>query len=61
MLNALIGLQHYKVTSSEVFKWDGQKRSFPSWEKDMTFREVMQVSTVPVYQKLAKRIGLNLM
>ena len=32
MLNALIGLEHGKATSTEVFKWDGQKRSFPAWE-----------------------------
>ncbi len=36
ILNALIGLEHGKATSTEVFKWDGQKRSFPTWEKDMT-------------------------
>lgn len=25
MLNALIGLEHHKATTTEVFKWDGQK------------------------------------
>ncbi len=33
MLNALIGLEHHKATTTEVFKWDGQKRLFPDWEK----------------------------
>ncbi|MFU8926500.1 class D beta-lactamase [Acinetobacter puyangensis] len=61
ILNALIGLEHGKVTSSEVFKWDGQKRSFPAWEKDMTLAQAMQASAVPVYQELARRIGLPLM
>lgn len=61
MLNALIGLQHNKVTNTEIFKWDGQKRSFPSWEKDMTLGEAMQASAVPVYKELARRIGLDLM
>ena len=37
------------------------KRSFPTWEKDMTLAEAMQVSAVPVYQELARRIGLDLM
>ena len=61
MLNALIGLEHDKATFNEVFKWDGQKRSFPAWEKDMTLGQAMQASAVPVYQELARRIGLDLM
>lgn len=61
MLNALSGLQHGKATNTEIFKWNGEKRSFPTWEKDMTLAEAMQVSAVPVYQELARRIGLDLM
>lgn len=61
MLNALIGIQHHKTTPKEVFKWDGQKRAFSSWEKDLTLAEAMQASAVPVYQELARRIGLKLM
>ena len=61
MLNALIGLQHHKATNTEVFKWNGEKRLFPTWEKDMTLAEAMQASAVPVYQELARRIGLELM
>lgn len=61
MLNALIGLQHHKATATEVFAWDGQPRAFKSWEKDMTLGQAMQASAVPVYQTLARRIGLSLM
>ncbi|MEG0343256.1 MAG: class D beta-lactamase [Acinetobacter sp.] len=61
MLNALIGLQHKKTDPNEVFKWQGEKRSFKAWEKDMTLTEAMQASAVPVYQELARRIGLDLM
>lgn len=61
MLNALIGLQHKKATATEIFKWDGKPRSFKAWEKDMTLAEAMQASAVPVYQELARRIGLDLM
>lgn len=61
MLNALIGLQHQKATTTEVFKWDGQKRSFAAWEKDFNLGSAMQASAVPVYQILAQRIGLDLM
>ncbi|RLZ10245.1 class D beta-lactamase [Acinetobacter sp. 2JN-4] len=61
MLNALIGIQHHKSPPNEVYKWDGKKRAFASWEKDLTLAEAMQVSAVPVYQELARRIGLELM
>lgn len=61
MLNALIGLENNKVTVNEVFKWNGEKRSYSIWEKDMNLGEAMKLSTVPVYQELAKRIGLDLM
>ena len=61
MLNALIGLQHHQATMTEIFKWDGEKRAFPAWEKDMTLAQAMQVSAVPVYQQLARRIGSELM
>lgn len=61
ILNALIALQHEKTTTTEVFKWDGQKRSFPAWEKDMTLAQAMQASAVPVYQEVARRVGLELM
>ncbi|WP_265936014.1 penicillin-binding transpeptidase domain-containing protein, partial [Acinetobacter baumannii] len=41
MLNALIGLENHKATTNEIFKWDGKKRTYPMWEKDMTVGEAM--------------------
>lgn len=61
ILNALIGLQYHKTTPDEVFKWDGQQRAFKQWEKDLTLAQAMQASAVPVYQTLARRIGLQRM
>lgn len=61
MLNATIGIEHGLTTPDEVFKWHGEKRLFPAWEKDMTLTEAMTASAIPVYQELAKRIGLNRM
>ena len=61
MLNALIGLENQKTDINEIFKWKGEKRSFTAWEKDMTLGEAMKLSAVPVYQELARRIGLDLM
>lgn len=37
------------------------KRLFPDWEKDMTLGDAMKASAIPVYQELARRIGLDLM
>ncbi|CAM4099123.1 class D beta-lactamase [Acinetobacter pragensis] len=61
MLNALIGIEHNKTSPDEIFKWNGEKRSFPAWEKDLTLAQAMAASAVPVYQELARRIGLELM
>lgn len=61
MVNALIGLENEKVTLTEIFKWDGQKKSLAAWEKDMTLGEGMQVSNLPLFQQLARRIGVDLM
>ena len=37
------------------------KAQFPCLGKDMTLGQAMQASAVPVYQELARRIGLDLM
>lgn len=42
---------------NSILKWDGQKRAFPSWEKDMNVREAFQASCLPCYQEVAKHIG----
>ncbi|WP_066566899.1 class D beta-lactamase [Snodgrassella sp. CFCC 13594] len=61
MLNALIALENRITTTTEVFKWDGQKRGFSTWEKDMTLGQAMEASAIPVYQDIARRTGLTLM
>lgn len=61
MLNALIALETGVVDVEEVFPWDGQPQSYPAWEKNMTLKEAMQVSAVPVFQVIARRIGLERM
>lgn len=57
--NTLIGLSSGAVASvDEVFPYDGKARLFKSWEREMGLREAIKVSNVPVYQELARRIGL---
>ncbi len=38
-----------------------RKGHLPLGKKDMTLGEAMKLSAVPVYQELARRIGLDLM
>ncbi len=62
IVNSLIGLQTGKITSdSMVIKWDGVKRSFESWNRDLTMYEAFRASVVPYYQEVARRIGKDTM
>lgn len=60
--NSLIGLSTGAVTSvDEVLPYGGRPQPFQSWEQDMGLRDAIKVSNVPVYQELARRIGLDRM
>jgi beta-lactamase class D len=60
IVNSLIGLQTGKITNdSMVIPWDGVKRSYDSWNKDLTMYEAFRVSSVSYYQEVARRIGLE--
>ncbi len=60
--NTLIGLSTGAVKSvDEIFPYGGQPQPFKTWEKDMGLREAITLSNVPVYQELARRIGLEQM
>lgn len=60
--NSLIGLEVGAVKNvDEVLPYGGKSQPFPEWEKDMNLRDAIRVSNVPVYQELARRIGLTRM
>jgi len=60
--NTLIGLECGAVSGvDEVFPYDGKPRFLKEWEKPMSLRDGIKVSNVPVYQELARRIGLKRM
>ena len=42
----------------EVLPYGGKPQRFPQWEHDMSLREAFRLSAVPIYQTLARRIGL---
>lgn len=61
--NALIGLATGAVTSvDETLPYRADGPAFmPEWERDMGLREAIKLSNVPIFQALARRIGLSRM
>ncbi|SBW05948.1 Beta-lactamase [uncultured delta proteobacterium] len=60
--NTLIGLSIGAVSSvDDILPYGGKPQPYPAWEKDMGLREAIKISNVPVYQELARRIGLERM
>ena len=58
--NSLIALDTGVVADeNEIFPYDGKPRPLASWEKDMSLRDAIKVSNLPVYQEIARRIGLT--
>lgn len=58
IVNTIIALETNVLKDEhDSLKWDGQKRAFDSWEKDMTVREAFQASCLPCYQDVARQIG----
>lgn len=54
----LAGLK-YGVLKDEntVIKWDGEKRYFDEWNKDLSLKEAFSVSAVWYFEKVANEIG----
>lgn len=61
--NSLIGLSLGAVKSvDEALPYKGLHKPFiKAWERDMGLREAIVLSNVPIYQELARRIGLDRM
>lgn len=60
--NSLIGLSTGAVSSAdEVLPYGGKPQMFDIWEQDMGLRDAIRISNVPIYQELARRIGLKRM
>lgn len=60
--NTIIGLATKTVKDvDEVLPYGGKPQFIKEWEQDMSLREAIRVSNVPVYQELARRIGFERM
>lgn len=58
LTNTLIGLETGAIASvDEILPYGGKPQRLKIWENDMSAREAIKVSNVPVYQELARRIG----
>ena len=58
--NSIIALESEVVESdSTLFEWDGQKRAYKMWERDLIFKEAFHLSCVPCYQQIARKVGVN--
>lgn len=63
VVNSLIGLQTKAVKDIyEKLPYDSAKHQYTkpltSWQHDMGLKEAIKISNVPIYQELARRIGL---
>lgn len=60
--NSLIGLSVGAVKDvDEVLPYGGKPQPYKTWEQDMGLRAAIKISNVPIYQELARRIGLESM
>ena len=58
--NSIIALETGVVKDeNEIIPYGGKPQPFKAWEKDMSMREAIAASAVPIYQELARRIGLE--
>jgi beta-lactamase class D len=56
--NSLIALETGVVKDeSEIIPYGGKPQPIKVWEKDMSMREAIKVSNVPIYQEIARRVG----
>jgi beta-lactamase class D len=56
--NALIGLETGVLKdASTTMPWDGSKQIMPEWEKEHNLKSAIEVSAVPYFQELARRVG----
>jgi len=60
--NSLIGLDVGAVKNvDQALPHGGKPQPRKEWERDMGLREAIKISNVPVYQELARRIGIERM
>ena len=60
--NTIIALESGVVDSDTTdLKWDGEKRAFKQWEQDLLLKDAFQLSCVPCYREIARKVGIERM
>lgn len=58
--NSLIAFETGAVADeNEVVPFGGGSQPVKAWERDMSLKEAIAISNVPVYQEIARRVGLE--
>lgn len=58
--NSLIALETGVVKDEdEIIPFGGQPQQVKQWARDMSMREAIAMSNVPVYQEIARRVGVE--
>lgn len=58
--NALIALETGAVADEDtLIPWGGTPQPDRRWERDMSIREALPLSNVPVFQEIARRVGVK--
>jgi beta-lactamase class D len=58
--NTIVALEVGSVSNvDEVLPYGGKPQFLKIWERDMSLREALPISNVPIYQELARRTGLE--
>jgi beta-lactamase class D len=58
--NSLIALEAGAVADeNEIVPYGGKPQPIKAWERDMSLKEAIVVSNVPVYQEVARRVGIE--
>ncbi len=56
--NTIIALETGAVKDeNEIIPYGGKPQPFKQWEKDMSMREAIALSAIPIYQEIARRVG----
>lgn len=61
IFNTLVGLETGVVDTNVMIHWDGVRRWNADWNRDMKLKTAFQLSCVPCYQQIARKIGATRM
>lgn len=61
IFNTLVGLETGVIDTNVMIHWDGVRRWNADWNRDMKLKTAFQLSCVPCYQQIARKVGAERM